>query len=69
MDVFYKGIKNHIMIKQILKEYDITYDKEQDIEFFDELINGITEDNPAVPGLDIVLERILIHMVKRDLRI
>ena len=69
MDVFYKGIENHVIIKQILKEYDITYDKEQDIEFFDELINGITEDNPAVPGLDIVLERILIYMVKRDLRI
>ena len=57
------------MIKQILKGYEVTYDKEQDIEFFDELINGITEDNPAVPGLDIVLERILIYMVKRDLRI
>jgi hypothetical protein len=69
MDVFYKGIENHVKIKQILKEYEVTYDKEQDIEFFDELINGITEDNPAVPGLDIVLERILIYMVKRDLRI
>jgi hypothetical protein len=69
MDVFYKGIENHVKIKQILKGYEVTYDKEQDIEFFDELINGITEDNPAVPGLDIVLERILIHMVKRDLRI
>jgi hypothetical protein len=69
MDVFYKGIENHVIIKQILKGYEVTYDKEQDIELFDELINGITEDNPAVPGLDIVLERILIYMVKRDLRI
>tara|TARA_B110000967_G_C18660019_1_gene447701 strand:- start:573 stop:782 length:210 start_codon:yes stop_codon:yes gene_type:complete len=69
MDVFYKGITNHIKIKQILKEYEIVYDKEQDIEFFDELINGITEDYPTVSGLDIVLERILIHMVNRDLKL
>jgi hypothetical protein len=67
--VFYKGITNHIKIKQILKEYEIVYDKEQDIEFFDELINGITEDYPTVSGLDIVLERILIHMVNRDLKL
>ena len=69
MDVFYKGITNHIKIKQILKEYEIVYDKEKDIEFFDELVTGILEEHPAVSNLDIVLERILIYLANRDLKL
>jgi len=69
MDVFYKGIANHVEIKKILKEYEVKYDKEKDIEFFDELITGILEDHPAVSNLDIVLERILIYIVNRDLKL
>ena len=50
MDVFYKGIANHVEIKQILKEYEVKYDKEKDIEFFDELITGILEDHVKIPN-------------------
>lgn len=69
MDVFYKGIANHVQIKQILKEYEVKYDKEEDVEFFDELLSGILEEYPTVNDLDIVLERILIHIVNRDLKL
>lgn len=64
---FYAEIPNHIQIKQILKKYEIEYENEKDVEFFDELINGISEDYPKVPNLTVVLERILVFLVNRDL--
>lgn len=66
---FFQNIKNHVEIRNILQEYEIEYEKEKDVEFFDELITGITENYPTVPNLSIVLERILIFLVKRDLSI
>lgn len=66
---FFQNIKNHVEIRNILQEYEIEYEKEKDVEFFDELITGITENYPNVPNLSIVLERILIFLVKRDLSI
>ena len=65
--LFFKDIPNHIQIKKILQKYEIKYEKENDIEFFDELINGISEDYPKVQYLTIVLERILVYLVNRDL--
>ena len=69
MEYFYKDIHNHLEIKQILQEYDVKYDKETDLDFFDELTNVILEEYPAVSNLDIVLERILIYLTKRDLKL
>tara|TARA_B100000795_G_scaffold123832_1_gene92313 strand:- start:1017 stop:1274 length:258 start_codon:yes stop_codon:yes gene_type:complete len=65
--LFFKDIPNYIQIKKILQKYEIKYEKENDIEFFDELINGISEDYPKVQYLTIVLERILVYLVNRDL--
>jgi hypothetical protein len=64
---FYKGIDNTVEIKLILNQYEVAYEKESDVEFFDELQNGILEDYPNTPNLSIVLERILVYLVNRDL--
>ena len=64
---FYKDIDNKNDIQLILKQYEVVYEKEKDVEFFDELQNGIMEDYPNTPNLSIVLERILIYLVNRDL--
>lgn len=64
---FYHGIDNKNDIQLILKQYEVAYEKESDVEFFDELQNGILEDYPNTPNLSIVLERILIYLVNRDL--
>jgi hypothetical protein len=64
---FYKDIDNKNDIQLILKQYEVAYEKESDVEFFDELQNGILEDYPNTPNLSIVLERILIYLVNRDL--
>lgn len=64
---FYKNIDNKNDIQLILKQYEVAYEKESDVEFFDELQNGILEDYPNTPNLSIVLERILIYLVNRDL--
>ena len=64
---FYKDIDNKNDIQLILKQYDVAYEKEKDVEFFDELQNGILEDYPNTPNLSTVLERILIYLVNRDL--
>jgi len=64
---FYKDIDNKNDIQLILKQYEVAYEKESDVEFFDELQNGIMEDYPNTPNLSIVLERILIYLVNRDL--
>lgn len=64
---FYRDIDNKNDIQQILKQYEVAYEKESDVEFFDELQNGILEDYPNTPNLSIVLERILIYLVNRDL--
>lgn len=64
---FYKDVSNHLQIKKILNKYEIEYEKEKDVEVFDELINGIEEDYPKVPNLTMVLERILVFLVNRDL--
>ena len=66
---FYKDISNHIEIKDILKKYEIAYEKEMDVEFFDELMNGIEEDYPKVLNLNVVLERILVYLVNRDMKL
>tara|TARA_B100000795_G_scaffold222359_1_gene177252 strand:+ start:1301 stop:1504 length:204 start_codon:yes stop_codon:yes gene_type:complete len=63
---FYKNIKNHLEIKEILQKYEID-EKEKDVEFFDKLITGISEDYPDVLNLTVVLERILVFIVRRDL--
>mgnify|MGYP006077297473 CR=1 FL=1 len=65
---FYKDILNTVEIQNILKKYNIVYDKETDVEFFDELIYGIEEDYPNVANLSVVLERILIYLVNRDMK-
>ena len=64
---FYKDIDNKNDIQLILKQYEVAYEKESDVEFFDELQNGILEDYPNTPNLSTVLERILIYLVNRDL--
>jgi len=64
---FYHGIDNKNDIQLILKQYEVAYEKESDVEFFDELQNGILEDYPNTPNLSNVLERILIYLVNRDL--
>tara|TARA_B100000780_G_C21002785_1_gene401235 strand:- start:625 stop:846 length:222 start_codon:yes stop_codon:yes gene_type:complete len=64
---FYKNIDNKNDIQLILKQYEVAYEKESDVEFFDELQNGILEDYPNTPNLATVLERILIYLVNRDL--
>ena len=64
---FYKDIDNKNDIQLILKQYEVAYEKEKDVEFFDELQNGILEDYPNTPNLSTVLERILIYLVNRDL--
>lgn len=64
---FYQDIANSDEIQLILKQYEVAYAKEKDVEFFDELQNGILEDYPNTPNLSIVLERILIYLVNRDL--
>ena len=64
---FYKDIDNKNDIQLILKQYEVAYEKEKDVEFFDELQNGILEDYPNTPNLSIVLERILIYLVNRDM--
>jgi hypothetical protein len=66
-NIFFKGIVNTAEIKLILKQYEVAYEKESDIEFFDELQNGIIEDHPNTENLSIVLERILCYLVNRDL--
>ena len=63
---FYKGIDNHAEIKTILKEFEVKYEKERDIEFFSEIMNGIEEDYPSVQNLSMVLERILVYLVNRE---
>ena len=50
---FYKNIKNHLEIKEILQKYEID-EKEKNIEFFDKLITGISEDYPDVLNLTVV---------------
>jgi len=65
---FYKDILNTVEIQNILKKYNIVYDKETDVEFFDELIYSIEEDYPNVANLSVVLERILIYLVNRDMK-
>lgn len=64
---FYKDIDNKNDLQLILKQYEVAYEKESDVEFFDELQNGILEDYPNTPNLSTVLERILIYLVNRDL--
>ena len=52
-----------------MKKYEIAYEKEMDVEFFDELMNGIEEDYPKVLNLNVVLERILVYLVNRDMKL
>ena len=65
---FYKDAIDTVEIQNILKKYNIVYDKETDVEFFDELIYSIEEDYPNVANLSVVLERILIYLVNRDMK-
>ena len=69
MTDFFQCIENHIEIKNILKKYEVQYENEKDLEFFDELRDGIMEDYPNISNLDIVLERIVIYLANRDLRL
>jgi predicted HAD superfamily hydrolase len=67
MTDFFQCIENHIEIKNILKKYEVQYEDEKDLEFFDELQNGILEDYPNISNLEIVLQRIVIYLTSRDL--
>tara|TARA_B110000093_G_C12968023_1_gene410679 strand:+ start:1775 stop:1984 length:210 start_codon:yes stop_codon:yes gene_type:complete len=67
MTDFFKGIDNHVKIKHILKEYEVQYEAEEDLEFFDELQDGIMEDYPNISNLEVVLKRIVIYLSNRDL--
>ena len=67
MTDFFQCIENHNEIKNILKKYEVQYEDEKDLEFFDELQNGILEDYPNISNLEIVLQRIVIYLTSRDL--
>lgn len=69
MTDFFRGIDNHVQIKKILKEYGVQYEAEKDLEFFDELQDGILEDYPDISNLKIVLQRIVDYLSSRDLHL
>jgi len=66
---FYKDIDNHLQIKAVLEQFEIEYENENDVEFFDELMSGILEEYPTVQNLKVVLDRILVHIVNKYLHI
>lgn len=69
MTDFFKGIDNHVQIKKILQEYEVQYEAEKDLQFFDELQGGILEDYPDVSNLKSVLQRIVVYLSNRDLQL
>jgi len=67
MDNFFEFVDNHVEIKKILQGYEVKYEAEKDLEFFEELQAGILEDYPNVSNLETVLERIVVYLTTRDL--
>ena len=67
MTDFFESVHNHVEIKKILQEYEVKYEAEKDLEFFEELQAGILEDYPNVSNLETVLERIVVYLATKNL--